>query len=53
MRLHICNLTVAGWEKNLGLATGMKLFFFFKELGCKITIGGVYTANASALSIYN
>ena len=28
-------------------------FFFFKELGCKITIGGVYTPNASALSIYN
>ena len=48
MRLHICNLIAAGWENNLGLAIGMKLVF--KELGCKIGIGGVYTPNAGALT---
>ena len=38
MRLHICNLTVAGWENILGLATGMERNF--KELDGKMAIGG-------------
>ena len=50
MRLHICNLTVAGWENNLGLAIGMKLVF--KKLGCKIGTAGVYTPMLVLLPIF-
>ena len=39
--------------KKFGFSNWDEAFFFFKELGCKITIGRVYTHNASALSIYN
>ena len=48
--MHICNLIAAGWENNLGLAIGMKLVF--KELGCKIGIGGVYTPMLVLLLIF-
>ena len=48
MRSHICNLTIARWEKNLGLHT--RMWQDFKGLEGKMAIGGfLQPPNAGAL----
>ena len=46
-KMLICNLTVACWEKILGLVIGIECDF--KELDCKIVTEGCTPLNISAI----